>query len=81
MDLRTFREGEAQFVRRYEYDDSTVFAVDLGGVGEATTDVVDGTVIVVFDDGDEPRQAEFELPDDDARAFIKNGVLTVEVER
>ena len=83
MDLRTFRDEGAQFVRRYEYDDVDMFAIDLGSVGaEATADIVDGTVIVVLEDGqDQPRQAEFELPEGEARAFIKNGVLTIEVER
>ena len=83
MDLRTFRDEGAQFVRRYEYDDVDMFAIDLGSVGaDATADIVDGTVIVVVEDGrDQPRQAEFELPEGEARAFIKNGVLTIEVER
>lgn len=63
------------FVRRFEYEDATVLAADVGAA-EATVDVVDDTVIVVAD-GD---QYEHELPaDEDARAFINNGVLTVEL--
>lgn len=61
------------FGRRYDYADGTVLAADFGP-GEATVDVVDGTVIVVA--GDE--QYEFEVPAG-ASASINNGVLTVEV--
>jgi hypothetical protein len=61
-------------VRRFEYDDVVVFAADVG-VADAV-DVVDETVIVVAGD----QQYDFELPEgEDAQAFIKNGVLTVEV--
>lgn len=62
-------------VRRYEYDDSVVLAADLG-VTEASAEIVGDTVIVVA--GDE--QYDLTVPEgDDARAFIKNGVLSVEV--
>jgi hypothetical protein len=67
-----FADGSV-FGRRYDYADGTVFAADFGA-GEATVDVVDGTVIVVTDD----EQYEFEVPGV-ARATINNGVLTVEV--
>jgi HSP20 family molecular chaperone IbpA len=68
-------------VSRLEYEDgSVVFAADVGVGREASIDVVGDTVIIVTDD----EQYEFELPasdesDDDAQAFMKNGVLTVEV--
>ena len=62
-------------VHRIEYDDSVVLAADVGVAGEATVDIVDSTVILVA--GDE--QYEQELPDGDARAFINNGVLTIEL--
>jgi hypothetical protein len=80
--------GHSQFVEnegpvsQYEYDDGTVvFAADVGPGRTATVDVVGDTVIVVA--GDE--QYEFSLPGDDsapvdAEAFMRNGVLTVEVE-
>ena len=62
-------------LRRFEYDDAVVLAADVG-IGEDTTvDVVDETVILVA--GDE--QYEQELPEGDARAFINNGVLTIEL--
>ncbi|MFC6973495.1 hypothetical protein ACFQL1_20105 [Halomicroarcula sp. GCM10025709] len=62
-------------LRRFEYDDSVVLAADVGAVGDASVDVVDGTVIVVA--GDEQR--ELEVPDEDARAFINHGILTIEL--
>ena len=62
-------------VRRFEYDDLTVLAADLGAVGYASVDVVDGTAIVVTGSD----QYDLDLPAGDAQAFMKNGVLTVEV--
>ncbi|WP_018259414.1 DUF7127 family protein [Halomicrobium katesii] len=62
-------------LRRYEYDDAVVLAADIGITGDATVDVVDDTATVVV--GDE--QYDFDLPSGDARAFIRNGVLTVEM--
>lgn len=79
MTLEQFTRNEGQLARRYEYDDDTVLVVDFGtDVADASVDVVDETVIVVV--GEE--QYEFELPDgaSDAHTFIKNGVLTVELE-
>jgi len=65
-------------VARMEYSDETaVLAADIGPGRDATVDLVGDTAIVVV--GDE--QYEFEVPGDgDAQAFMKNGVLTVEVE-
>ncbi|SEV84488.1 DUF7127 family protein [Natrinema salifodinae] len=79
MTLEQFTREEGQLARRYDYDDGTVFAVDFGSdVADASVDLVDDTVIVVVDD----EQYEIELSDDvaDAHTFIKNGVLTVELE-
>jgi len=61
-------------VRRFEYDDGAVLAADFGFVGESTVEIVDDTVIVVADG----QQYDVEL-DGDAQAFMKNGVLTIEV--
>jgi len=61
-------------VRRFEYDDRTVFAADVGGAS-ASVDVVGDTVIVVTDDD----QYELDVPTGDTTALMKNGVLTVEV--
>ncbi|AHF99913.1 hypothetical protein HALLA_15065 [Halostagnicola larsenii XH-48] len=68
-----------QLARKYEYDDGAVIAIDLGTtVPEPSVDVVDGTVIIVSDG----EQYEFDLPVErtDAHTFIKNGVLTIELE-
>lgn len=68
-----------QLARKYEYDDGSVIAIDLGTtVPEPSVDVVDGTVIIVSDD----EQYEFDLPVEqtDANTFMKNGVLTIELE-
>jgi hypothetical protein len=63
-------------VSRLEYDDGTVvIAADVGVEADASVDVVGETAIVVA--GDE--QYEFEVPGDDAQAFMKNGVVTIEV--
>jgi hypothetical protein len=62
--------------RRYEYADRTVFAADFGPDSATSVEVVDDTVIVVTGDG---RQRELELPAGEARAFNRNGVVTVEV--
>lgn len=64
-------------VRHYEYDDEHVVVADLGVGHEGAVDVVDGTAIVVLKDD----QYELDLPAGEARAFMKNGVVTVEVDR
>jgi hypothetical protein len=51
MTLEQFTLDEGQVARRYEYDDSTVMAVDFGTEeADASVDVVDDTVIVVLTD-------------------------------
>ena len=62
-------------IRRYEYSDALVLAADLGVAGDTSVDVVDETVIVVADG----EQYDFEVPDGNVQAFIRNGVLTVEM--
>lgn len=72
--------GKDRFARRYEYGEDTVIAVDLGvGAADASVDIVDGTAIVVIETEEGERQEEFDLPDEDARAFMRNGILTIEV--
>jgi hypothetical protein len=64
-------------LRRFEYHDGVVLAADVGPADEASVDIVDDTVILVT--GDE--QYEQALPEEsDARAFINNGVLTIELQ-
>lgn len=62
---------------RMEYDDGTVvMAADVGPGSDASVDVVGDAAIVVTDD----EQYEFDVPREaSVQAFIKNGVLTVEV--
>ena len=80
MDLQRFADEHDAITRRYRYDDDqSVIAADFGTVGNASVDVVDGTAIVVIETDGGERQAEFDLPEDDAQAFIKNGILTIEV--
>jgi len=61
-------------VRRYEYDDGVVLAADFGTAASGSVDVVDDTVIAVVDG----EQVEVEV-EGDAQAFMRNGILTIEV--
>ncbi|RQH00276.1 DUF7127 family protein [Natrarchaeobius oligotrophus] len=78
MNIDQFTRNAGQPVRRFEYDDRSLLAVDFGPETDASVDLVDDTVIVVLADD----QYEFDLPEwaDDAHTFMKNGVLTVELE-
>ena len=83
MTLEQLSHGEDAIVRRYDYDDGAVLAVDFGAANaDAAVDVVDGTLLIVLDD----EQHEFDLPANatvdhaDAHTFIRNGVLTIEME-
>jgi hypothetical protein len=75
--MKPMQQLEAQDVdvSRFEYDDSVVLAADFGYVDSSSVDVVGDTVIVVADG----EQFDIEL-DGDARAFMKNGILTIEVD-
>ncbi|MFC6904120.1 Hsp20/alpha crystallin family protein [Halalkalicoccus tibetensis] len=80
MSPQHIADGRDVFARRYEYDDEAVIALDLGvEASDASVDVVDGTAIVVVETPEGERQEEFDLPNEQARAFIRNGVLTIEV--
>ncbi|GGN15884.1 DUF7127 family protein [Halarchaeum nitratireducens] len=70
-------------VERYDYDGETVVVADTPFADErVAVDVVDGTAIVVVTGDDEDAQHEIELPAGEvARAFINNGIITVEVKR
>jgi hypothetical protein len=69
-------EKQGVEMRRFEYDDRTELVADLGPTGESSVEIVGETVIAVAD-GD---QYEVDV-EGDARAFITNGVLTIEVNR
>jgi len=75
--MKPIQQLEAQDVdvSRFEYDDIVVLAADFGYVDSSSVDVVGDTVIVVADG----EQFDIEL-DGDARAFMKNGILTIEVD-
>ncbi|WP_232702409.1 DUF7127 family protein [Halobacterium wangiae] len=82
MNFDTLTERSDAVARRYDYGDEQVLVADLGVTDdEATVDVVEDTVILVVEDEGEPVQHEFETPEGTVeKAFINNGVVTVEVE-
>jgi len=82
MNFDTLTEQSDTVARRYDYGDEQVLVADLGvAADEATIDVVDDTVILVVA-GETDEQYELNAPEGDlTRAFINNGVVTVEVER
>ncbi len=64
-------------VRHVESGDQDRVVIDFGaGSDSLRADVVDGTVIVV---GPDEEQLEFDVPTANASTFIRNGVLTIEV--
>jgi len=66
-------------LRRYDYDEETLFVADLGTeAGGATVETVDGAAVVVAEDGE---QFEFALPGRARATSINSGVLTIEVDR
>jgi hypothetical protein len=80
MNIPQSMRDDGRMARRYDYEDESVLAVDFGTAStDAAVDLVDGTVIVVDADDE---QYEFDLPDGatDAHTFIRNGVLTIELE-
>ena len=82
MSLQQFIESsDERILRRYDYDDGTVVVADLGVADEDTSvEVLDDVVLVVVETDGETEQAEIPLPDGgDAKAFINNGVVTIEV--
>lgn len=70
-------------VERYDYTDESVVVADTSFADErVSVDVVDGTAILVVEGDGEDAQYEIDLPTGEvARAFINNGVVTVEVDR
>jgi hypothetical protein len=72
--VETQQLGDEVRLAQYEYEDREVLAADFGPGRDASVDVLDGTVIVVVDG------QQYELAvEDNPHAFIRNGVLTVEV--
>ncbi|MCO8267386.1 Hsp20/alpha crystallin family protein [Haloferax sp. AB510] len=79
MSMQQFAGGNERFIRRYEYEDCWVIAVDVGlSEDEVDVDIVGSTAIVVADLGDRVTETEFELPaGGDADVAVRNGVLTI----
>jgi len=73
-ELKQFEDDAA--LSRHEYDDTLVLAADFGPGRNVSVDVLDDTVIVVV----AGEQYDLDV-DGAAQAFIKNGVLTIEVDR
>ena len=68
-------------VRRYDYEHESVVVADTGLDADVSVDTLERTAIVVVE-GDEDAQYELELPDGEvSRAYVNNGIVTVEVER
>ena len=82
MNVETFDSETDALARRYDYGDRQVLAADLGVEDDrVSVDVVGDTVILVLR-GETDEQYELDAPEGDVtRAFINNGVVTVEVER
>ncbi|WP_331233473.1 DUF7127 family protein [Natronorarus salvus] len=75
------QQSDEPMVRRYEYEDSSLVVADVGSAEGATVDVVDGTAVVVVPGNEGDRQYEIDLPSEGAKAVMRNGVVTVEIER
>lgn len=77
MNVEQFTDGDRRVARRYDYEDSQVIAIDLGGAStDVSVDIVGDTAIVVV--GEE--QVEIDLPAAGATARANNGVVTIETE-
>ena len=82
MNQRHSTGSTGRFVRRYDYDDRTVLAADVGTPdGAVTVDTVDGTAIVVLDGDGGQEEFEIELPGPAANVDTQNGVLTITIDR
>jgi hypothetical protein len=76
-ELSGLLEDESTVVNRYQTANEAGIAVDFGTAASLTLDLVGETLIVVDETGD--LHHEITLPDPDAKAFIHNGILTIEV--
>lgn len=86
MNLQHFTDEADVGYTQVEDGGAVEHVVDLGSTATRTSvDVVDGTVIVVFEgrtgnDQSAPEQYEIDSPGHDPEAFIRNGVLTIRTE-
>ncbi|MDS0299279.1 Hsp20/alpha crystallin family protein [Halogeometricum sp. S1BR25-6] len=82
MSTQQFAGGDERFLRRYEYENEWVVAVDTGAFGDdVSVDVVGTTAIVVAESGDTITETEFELPGEDVAVATNNGVLTITIQK
>ncbi len=73
------QHGSDPMVRTFEDAEPAMVVLDFGpGTDALSTDVVDGTLIVVDESSGE--QHEYSLPAEHRRTFMQNGVLTIEVD-
>ena len=80
MNQRQFNGQTERFVRRYDYDDGTVLAADLGIDEENVhVDTVDDTAIVVLEREGGEEEFEIDLPGAAANIDTQNGVLTITI--
>jgi HSP20 family molecular chaperone IbpA len=78
MSRQQFTDRDERFIRRYNYDDGWVIAVDLGVSDEdVDVDVVGTTAIVVAEREGGVSETEFELPSEANSVRTNNGVLTI----
>lgn len=77
MDLQQFSRRDERHVREYDADGTRRIVADLGSDVEANVEVVGDTAIVLPEEGE---QIDLDLPERGAKAFIKNGILTIELE-
>jgi hypothetical protein len=76
MNIQQFTEHDGRFARQYVYDDAVVVVADLD-VTDAARQYVYDDAVVVAPDGE---QFELSVPSTPTRAFIRNGILTIEME-
>jgi hypothetical protein len=77
MELQQFIADDDQSIRSVRRDDGRTVVADFGlDASGASVDVVGDTAIVMH--GEE--QTDIDLPEPAARAFMQNGVLTIELE-
>jgi len=79
MERQQYAGEDGTFVRRYDYEDEWMIAVDVDVADDRlATDVIDGTAIVLVD---EEVELEFEVPGSVGDVETNNGVLVVRGDR
>lgn len=77
MELQQFINDDDLSVRSVSRDDGRTVIADFGpGASDASVDLVGDTAIVMHG----AEQTDIDLPEPAERAFMQNGVLTIELE-